>query len=88
MIAKKAAHWTPERGEIIFIEHSSQAGDEIPGLHPMLVCSTRIFNERTGIVIGFPMTHAEFHADNPFARSRARQEGRHRVRPGISAKVV
>jgi len=67
MIAKKTIHWSPERGEIIFVEHSPQAGDEIPGLHPMLVCSTGIFNERTGIVIGFPMTHAEFHADNPFA---------------------
>lgn len=33
----------------------------------MLVASTRAFNERTGIVIGFPMTHADFHADNPFA---------------------
>ena len=33
----------------------------------MLVTSTRAFNERTGIVIGFPMTHAAFNADNPFA---------------------
>lgn len=36
-------------------------------MHPVLVCSTRAFNERTGIVIGLPMTHAEYHADNPFA---------------------
>ena len=28
------------------------------GMHPMLVLSPRRFNERTGIVIGFPMTHA------------------------------
>ncbi|MET0268212.1 MAG: type II toxin-antitoxin system PemK/MazF family toxin [Duganella sp.] len=28
---------------------------------------SRAFNERTGIVIGFPMTHAEFNRDNPFA---------------------
>lgn len=35
----------------------------------MLVTSTRAFNERTGIVIGFPMTHAAFNADNPFAVS-------------------
>ena len=33
----------------------------------MLVASTRAFNEKTDLVIGFPMTHAEFHADNPFA---------------------
>ena len=33
----------------------------------MLVLSPQPFNERTGIVIGLPMTHAEFNADNPFA---------------------
>lgn len=59
--------WAPDRGEMIFINHSPQAGREIPGEHPLLVCSTRIFNERTDIVIGFPMTHADFNADNPFA---------------------
>lgn len=36
-------------------------------MHPMMVASTRAFNERTGIVIGFPMTHAEVNADNLFA---------------------
>ena len=64
---KKPVHWSPERAEIIFIEHSPHVGKEMPGVHPLLVCSTRAFNERTGIVIGFPMTHAEFNADNPFA---------------------
>lgn len=33
----------------------------------MLASSTGAFNGRTGLVIGFPMTHAEAHADNPFA---------------------
>ena len=65
--ARKSSTWSPDRGEIIFIEHSPHAGKEMPGLHPMLVSSTRAFNERTGIVIGFPMTHAAFNADNPFA---------------------
>ena len=59
--------WAPERGEIIFIEHSPHAGKEMPNTHPLLVCSTRMFNERIGIVIGFPMTHAAYNADNPFA---------------------
>ncbi|MFZ4876812.1 type II toxin-antitoxin system PemK/MazF family toxin [Janthinobacterium sp. Mn2066] len=62
-----AAGWVPERAEIIYIQHSPHAGVEMPGIHPMLVSSTRAFNERTGIVIGFPMTHAEFNKDNPFA---------------------
>jgi mRNA interferase MazF len=66
-MAKKPALWIPERAEIIFIEHSPHVGKEMPGLHPMLVCSTAAFAGRTGVVIGFPMTHAEFNADNPFA---------------------
>ncbi|HXX86311.1 MAG TPA: type II toxin-antitoxin system PemK/MazF family toxin [Casimicrobiaceae bacterium] len=68
-MAKKNAAWVPERGEIIYIQHSPHIGKEMPGLHPLLVCSTRAFNERTSIVIGFPMTHASFHSDNPFAVS-------------------
>ncbi|MBX3660608.1 MAG: type II toxin-antitoxin system PemK/MazF family toxin [Ramlibacter sp.] len=35
--------------------------------HPMLVLSTKPFNERTGLVIGLPMTHAESNETNPFA---------------------
>lgn len=35
--------------------------------HPMLVLSPRPFNERTGIVIGLPMTTAAYNATNPFA---------------------
>jgi mRNA interferase MazF len=57
----------PERGDIVWIQHDPQAGREMKGLHPMLVISPMAFNERTGIVIGFPMTHAEFNADSPFA---------------------
>ena len=59
--------WAPDRGEVIWIQHSPASGKEIPDQHPMLVASTRAFNEKTGLVVGFPMTHAEFHADNPFA---------------------
>jgi mRNA interferase MazF len=59
--------WVPERGEVIFIQHSPATGAEIPDLPPMLVSSTRAFNERTGLVIGFPMTHSQAHQDNPFA---------------------
>lgn len=36
-------------------------------LHPFLVLSPRVFNERTSLVIGLPMTTAEYNADNPFA---------------------
>lgn len=66
-MATQSALWVPERADIIFINHSPHAGREMPDLHPLLVASPRAFNERTSIVIGFPMTHAAFHADNPFA---------------------
>lgn len=36
-------------------------------VHPFLVLSPRIFNEKTSLVIGLPMTTAEYNADNPFA---------------------
>jgi mRNA interferase MazF len=52
------AGWVPDRSEIIYIQHSPHVGGEMPGVHPLLVISTKQFNEKTGIVIGFPMTHA------------------------------
>lgn len=67
MATRKSAFWVPDRAEIIFIQYSPAVGDEMPDDHPMLVISTKAFNERTGLVVGFPMTHAERHADNPFA---------------------
>ena len=36
-------------------------------IHPLMVLSPREFNERTGIVIGLPVTTASFNATNPFA---------------------
>ncbi len=35
--------------------------------HPFVVLSPRAFNVRTSLVIGLPMTTAEYNADNPFA---------------------
>ena len=67
MASRKLLLWVPERAEIIFIQHNPKLGKKMPNDHPMLVISTKPFAERTGIVVGFPMTHAESHADNPFA---------------------
>jgi mRNA interferase MazF len=36
-------------------------------VHAFLVLSPRAFNERTSLVIGLPMTTAEYNAGNPFA---------------------
>ena len=63
----KKSVYVPERSDIVWIQHDPQAGKEMKGMHPMLIISTKAFVERTGLVIGFPMTHAEFNSDNPFA---------------------
>jgi mRNA interferase MazF len=62
-----ASSWTPERRDVIWINHDPKAGKEMPGEHPLLVLSVKAFNERTGIVIGLPMTHSALNDDNPFA---------------------
>lgn len=67
MVVKINLLWVPDRGEIIFIQYNPKAGTEMPDDHPMLVFSAKAFAEKTGIVVGFPMTHAKTHEDNPFA---------------------
>lgn len=36
-------------------------------IHPFLVLSPAIFNDKTSLVIGLPMTTAAYNANNPFA---------------------
>jgi mRNA interferase MazF len=59
--------WSPDRRDVIWIDCSPQAGQEMKNIHPLLVLSPRIFNERSGIVIGIPMTTATYNEGNPFA---------------------
>lgn len=59
--------WVPDRRDMIWIDFNPQTGQEMRDEHPMLVLSPKAFNERTGIVIGLPMTHAPFNETNPFA---------------------
>lgn len=61
------ASWVPQRQEVIWINCNPQSGNEMRDLHPFLVLSPRAFNERTSLVIGLPMTTADYNADNPFA---------------------
>ena len=64
---KTATAWAPDRGDIIWIDCSPQAGREMRDVHPVLVLSTRPFNDRTSLVVGLPMTTADYNRDNPFA---------------------
>ena len=66
MVAVKRG-WVPGRQEIIWIDCNPQAGREMRDIHPFLVLSPREFNDRTSLVIGLPMTTAEYNVDNPFA---------------------
>jgi mRNA interferase MazF len=68
--------WVPERGEIIWIDCNPQAGSEMRDRHPFLVLSPGAFNGRTSLVIGLPMTTAEYNADNPFAISAGPATGK------------
>ena len=65
--ASPSATWVPGRQDVIWIDCNPQAGREMRDVHPFLVLSPHSFNERTSLVIGLPMTTAEYNADNPFA---------------------
>lgn len=57
----------PDRQDIIWIDCNPQVGQEMRDIHPFLVLSPRVFNEKTSLVIGLPMTTAEYNVNNPFA---------------------
>jgi mRNA interferase MazF len=59
--------WIPGRQDMIWIDCNPQAGRQMRDMHPLLVLSPRAFNERTGIVIGLPLSTAGYNLDNPFA---------------------
>ena len=63
----RSTAWVPDRRDMIWVNFNPQSGKEMKDEHPMLVLSTKAFNDRTGIVIGLPMTHAAFNENNPFA---------------------
>ncbi|MDP1592833.1 MAG: type II toxin-antitoxin system PemK/MazF family toxin [Gallionella sp.] len=70
------AAWVPDRQEIIWIDCNPQVGREMRDVHPFLVLSPRAFNDKTSLVIGLPMTTAEYNADNPFAIVAGNTKGR------------
>ena len=75
-MVKTAELWLPERRDIIWIDCNPQVGQEMRDIHPFLVLSPRIFNDKTSLVIGLPMTTAAYNADNPFAVAVGKATGR------------
>ena len=80
--------WAPERGDVIYINHSPSGGREMPGQHPMLVLSTKMFNVKTQLVIGLPMTYAASNESNPFAVKLVSGNGEVSYVLGPPAEVV
>ena len=83
MVAK-GTDWVPARQEVIWIDCNPQAGREMRDLHPFLVLSPQNFNAKTSLVIGLPMTTAEYNADNPFAVA----VGKAKAKPGKVSYVL
>ena len=75
-MVKTAELWLPERRDIIWIDCNPQVGQEMRDIHPFLVLSPRLFNDKTSLVIGLPMTTAAYNADNPFAVAVGKATGR------------
>jgi mRNA interferase MazF len=67
VVQSKRVPWVPDRQDIIWIDCNPQVGQEMRDVHPFLVLSPRIFNAKTSLVIGLPMTTAGYNSDNPFA---------------------
>jgi len=80
-VRKRSSHekrgaWVPDRQTVVWIDCTPHVGQEMRDIHPFLVLSPRIFNEKTSLVIGLPMTTAEYNADNPFAVAVGQARGR------------
>jgi len=75
-VVKKAVNWSPSRQDIIWINCNPQLEQEMRDVHPFLVLSPQNFNDKTSLVIGLPMTTAEYNVDNPFAVVVGKGSGR------------
>jgi mRNA interferase MazF len=73
---KATKSWVPDRKDIIWIDCNPQQGQEMRDVHPFLVLSPSQFNARTSLVIGLPMTTAQYNEDNPFALPVGNAKGR------------
>ena len=73
---RQGCSWVPNRQTVVWIACNPQVGQERRDIHPFLVLSPRIFNEKMSLAIGLPMTTAEYNADNPFAVAVGRARGR------------
>ena len=64
---RQPAAWVPERGEVIWIDHTPQAGREMRNHHPFLVLSTKELHTTVGLVVGCAMTSAPYNRGSTLA---------------------
>jgi mRNA interferase MazF len=51
------ASQVPDRGDVVFLDFTPQAGDERAGRQPALVLSPRAYNRKTGLCLACPVTN-------------------------------
>lgn len=52
----KNRNYTPEKGDIVWLNFTPQAGHEQKGRRPALVLSPKEYNSKTGLAIFCPIT--------------------------------
>ncbi len=52
----KSGSYIPNRGDIVWLNFTPQAGHEQRGVRPAIVLSPKIYNEKTSLCICFPIT--------------------------------
>ena len=62
----KDVAYQPDRGDLIYLDFSPQAGTEQAGRRPGLVLSSRDFNIATGLVAVCPLTNTQTVASSRF----------------------
>jgi len=55
-VEKKSGKYVPERGDILWLQFSPQAGHEQAGKRPALCLSPKIYNEKTNLGLFCPIT--------------------------------
>ena len=52
----KSGKYTPDRGDIVWLNFTPQTGHEQRGKRPALILSPKIYNEKTSLCICLPIT--------------------------------
>ncbi len=71
------AGWVPDRGELVWLNFTPQAGSEQAGRRPAVVVSPKLYNGNAGLALFCPVTSRE--KGYPFEVMLPEQDGVHGV---------